>query len=197
MARELQDAVVSLAISVLRARVSETPAWLLRPGKIECSRLWPVVQQIYAELQHQELPEFAPPREWRHVDAVLTTPAGETFILEFDETQHFNHYRRTTLERYPAGAATRFDHLAWIGRCDAKRRLRGGRWGEPKPPLFTGENGRHRQRAFRDALADLLPPLHGLGPTLRIAYFEVEDWIDSPDARKLMAQLLLARGVPT
>lgn len=36
--------------------------------------------------------------------------------------------------------------------------------------------GRHRQRAFRDALADLLPPLHGFGPTIRIGHFEVERW---------------------
>ena len=33
---------------------------------------------------------------------------------------------------------------------------------------------RHRQRAFRDALADLLPALHGFGPTIRIGHFEVE-----------------------
>src|SRR4051794_10185028 len=33
-------------------------------------------------------------------------------------------------------------------------------------------DGRHRQRAYRDALVDLLPAVHGRLPTLRIAYFE-------------------------
>jgi hypothetical protein len=39
----------------------------------------------------------------------------------------------------------------------------------PCPPLFPDAGGRHLQRAFRDALADLVPLEHGWLPTLRIA----------------------------
>jgi hypothetical protein len=60
----------------------------------------------------------------------------------------------------------------------------------PKPPLFPLEDGRHRQRAYRDALADLLPAVHGWLPTLRIADFEVAEWIYRPGARRRMEQLL-------
>ena len=45
-------------------------------------------------------------------------------------------------------------------------------------PLFPGEGARHRQRAFRDALTDILAPDYGFAPTLRIAHFEVKDWIN-------------------
>jgi len=53
-----------------------------------------------------------------------------------------------------------------------KSRLEGGGFAKPRPPLFPGVNGRHRQRAYRDVLADLLPPLHGFLPRARIGYFE-------------------------
>jgi hypothetical protein len=53
--------------------------------------------------------------------------------------------------------------------------------------------GRHRQRAFRDALADLLPSLHGYAPTLRIADFEVLPWIREPGAATRLWRLIEPR----
>ncbi len=67
--------------------------------------------------------------------------------------------------------------VAWIKAGKRQVPSAGGGWGAPKPPLFPMAGGRHRQRAFRDALADLLPDLYGFGPTIRIADFEVEPWI--------------------
>lgn len=61
------------------------------------------------------------------------------------------------------------------------------------PPLFPGEGGRHRQRAFRDALTDILAPGYGFAPTLRIADFEVEDWINLPDRTERMLHLSSTR----
>lgn len=49
------------------------------------------------------------------------------------------------------------------------------------------------QRAFRDTLADLLPPEYGYLPTLRIADFEVNPWIYTRDAERRMRELLQAR----
>ncbi len=56
--------------------------------------------------------------------------------------------------------------------------------------LFPEAGGRHLQRAFRDALADLVPPEHGWAPTLRIAYWEVEPWLEREDAATRMVDLL-------
>ncbi|MBB3020853.1 hypothetical protein FHR70_003941 [Microvirga lupini] len=72
-------------------------------------------------------------------------------------------------------------------------RLDGGSCGRSMPPLFPGDGGRHRQRSFRDALTDILAPRYGFSPTLRIADFEVKDWINQPDHVDRMRQLLAGR----
>jgi hypothetical protein len=86
-----------------------------------------------------------------------------------------------------------FDRGAWLRACDAKVRLEGGGFARPCPPLFPEVGGRHRQRAFRDALTDALPAVHGWAPTLRIADFEVESWVHERGAKRRMADLLHAR----
>jgi hypothetical protein len=62
--------------------------------------------------------------------------------------------------------------------------------------LFPGEGGRHRQRAFRDALADLLPPVHDWLPTIRISDTEVTAITAAPDPVSSLRTLLGERGVP-
>ncbi|GAA1301294.1 MAG: hypothetical protein ACTIMA_10970 [Brachybacterium tyrofermentans] len=167
-----------------------TPAWLNRPGSTDCGDAWPLVRTIYRQLAAADLPEVMPPRERRSLDAVILGPDGHSRILEVDETQHFNEFRALTLQPYPASARTAFDRQDWIDRSRAKTRLEGGGFGARKPPLFPGQHGRHRQRAFRDALADLLPPLHGWEPTLRIHHGEAQSWIDDVDAPGRMRELL-------
>jgi len=106
-----------------------------------------------------------PQRERRKVDCVLQRHGEPPRIIEFDESQHFNCYRAMTLRRYPRSVRIAFDRGVWLQACDAKARLEGGGFGRPKPPLFPHEDGRHRQRAYRDALADLLPAAeHNRGP---------------------------------
>lgn len=75
----------------------------------------------------------------------------------------------------PTDVPLAFDSTVWITRSDHRARLEGGGFAKPRPTLFPGENGRHRQRAFRDALADILPPEYRFAPTLRLADFEVRD----------------------
>jgi hypothetical protein len=140
-----------------------------------------------------ELPDAMPSRERRTVDCVLQRRVEPPRIVEFDETQHFNCYRAITLRRYPRALRVAFDRLTWPRACDAKTRLDGGGFGRPKPPLFPHEDGRHRQRAYRDALVDLLPAMHGWLPTLRIADFEVKAWIYGDRAHSRMTHLLTGR----
>ena len=137
---------------------------------------------MYAALTGQVLPEAMPVRERRRLDVVVTYGDGRRQAVEFDESQHFTAARATTLGLYE-GIPVCFDVAAWDRRCaDRSGREPGGGFARPCPPLFPGEGGRHQQRAFRDFLADLLPPQRGWLPTMRVSDQE--------------AQVTLRRGGP-
>jgi hypothetical protein len=193
VAGELEREVVRLVVDALSADYATTPEWLMRPGEAECGKRWAAVTSIYGALTSEVLPTTMPPRERRNLDAIIRPPGQRPRILEFDESQHFNHFRALTFALYPSEVLVAFPIDSWVEACNAKRRLEGGGFGKPKPPLFPGEAGRHRQRAFRDALADLLPEVHGFDPTLRIADFEVKEWLFTATARDRMATLLASR----
>jgi hypothetical protein len=152
-----------------------------------------LVQDIYRTLTGKELPDTMPPRERRTVDGVFRGPDGRIFIFELEEKQRFNEFKATTLSLYPGTKPLAFSRELWLKQCALKRKLKGGGFAKPRPPLFPGASGRHRQRAYRDALTDLLPPEHELAPTLRLADFEVRDWIFGPNAADCMAALLTER----
>ena len=189
MPRETEKAVHAILTGICGPEVC-TPAWLKRPGLLECRSLCPSVQDIYRVLASCRLPDTMPPRERRTVDGVFHLRSGQSFIFELDEKQHFNGFRATTLRMYPDTMRLRFSKDRWIERCLHKKKLEGGGFATPKPPLFPGENGRHRQRVFRDALSNLLPQEHGFAPTLRLADTEIRDWIFSPDAADRMTVLI-------
>lgn len=179
MARELQARVLEVMSKSLRREVygGPTPAWLQRPGPEECGELWPLVRRIYRRLTGLQLPAAMPPRERREVDGMIGGLGSPWRLVEVDEAQHFNEFRAMTLSLYPEQVPLGFPKEVWL-EASRHGRLIGppGYW-RPKPPLFPMDGGRHRQRAFRDALADLLPPLHGFAPTVRIGDFEVIPWI--------------------
>jgi len=52
----------------------------------------------------------------------------------------------------------------------------------PCPPLFPESGGRHRQRTFRDFLADALPIPHGWLPTMRISDDEPQAVVAATDS---------------
>lgn len=193
MGERLEHRVVELVHAIYGGSLESEPSWLMRPGRAECRRRWILVQAIYKELTGRRLPETMPPRERRQLDAIFRKRGQPARVFEFDETQHFNHYRAQTLRTYPRSVHLAFPKRTWIGRSEVKQRLEGGGFGRPKPPLFPGDGGRHRQRAFRDALADILPLSYGWLPTLRVADFEVSDWIYSPRAKAKMRELLASR----
>ena len=195
MALEVQNRVCELVGAVHGGSLGASPEWLNRPAKQECGRRWPTAQRIYRELTGRDLPDEMPSRERRSVDMVLRKRGQGPRIVEVDETQHFNAHRATTIRLYPRTAKVAFDRPAWLRACEAKKRLEGGGFARPCPPLFPDQGGRHQQRAYRDALADLLPSVHGWEPTLRIAYFEVEDWLWGSRAMARMRALLTDRVI--
>jgi len=194
-----QELITRLLGKVVDAEIAvETcPPWLLRPGKAECSQAWDAVGRIYAALTGLELPELAPPRERRRLDVVLSYADGSHQVLEVDERQHFTAARAITLAQYPKATPLGFSHKAWAARCEALAgREPGGRFARPCPPLFPGDAGRHRQRAFRDALADLLPPEYDWRPTVRISDNEASNLAYGGDPAGGLRALLAGRGVP-
>jgi hypothetical protein len=193
MPRELERVVIELVRKVYGGNELATPDWLQRPERGDAGRRWRLIRSLYTELTGMELPDSMPPRERRTVDCVVQRRGEPPRIVEFDETQHFNRYRALTIRRYPRSVRVAFDRRSWLAACDSKRRLEGGGFGKPKPPLFPQDDGRHRQRAYRDALADVLPAVHGWLPTLRIADFEVSGWVYERGARAKMSRLIIPR----
>jgi hypothetical protein len=188
---DLQRSVLDLITQVTGGTMErKTPDWLLRPGKIECGKNWTLVCKIYGNLTGLQLPEVMPTKEWRKVDGVLSRSGFGARVIEVDESQHFNLFRAITLRCYSHQLQLAFDRKVWIDHSTKEPRQKAGGWAKPKPPLFPEPGGRHLQRAFRDALADILPPQHGFQPTLRIADFEVRAWLGTSSARNRMNALL-------
>lgn len=192
MAHEAEEGARTLLKRICGSPL-ETPNWLKRPGKVECGSRWELVLTIYEAVAGKALNlETMPARETRRVDGVFQFE-GTTFVYELDEVQHFNSFRAATLTHYPDDLRLGFDTAAWLRRCAAKKKLEGGGWAKERPPLFPGINGRHKQRAFRDALADIVPLEHGYGPTVRLDDHDVLGWMRERDAEDRMRRLLNER----
>lgn len=155
----------------------------MRPAKEDYRDAWPALAQIYRRLTGWELPEQAPARERRRLDILVRHPGDLLQVIEVDERQHFTGPRAETLELYPADSSLGFDRDLWLEQSLGLRgREPEGGFARPCPPMFPGAGGRHRQRAFRDALADLIPPQHGWLPTIRIGDFQIPKTDpDNPD----------------
>ena len=103
------------------------------------------------------------------------------FVVEFDESQHFTAPRKLALSAYPAEHPLGFSAERWIELCehhDAR---------DNDPPF------RDEQRAWYDTLRDLVPPLEGLQPTVRL-YARDRAWCsmdpDNDDHLKAFSDLI-------
>lgn len=109
------------------------------------------------------------------------------FGVEFDEKQHFNQFRKITLDHYHS-IAINFPIPLYIELnrdAQIKPSTSGFTRLKSSDPLFPemleGEkqDNRIRQRAFRDFLKDILPVKNGCNPTLRIPYQVVNRQINN------------------
>lgn len=78
------------------------------------------------------------------------------FVVEFDESQHFTRPRKLALKVYGDALPLGFSAKRWINLCE-QRDAR-----DNDPPF------RDEQRAWYDALRDLVPTTRGLLPTVRL-----------------------------
>ncbi|MCL9794750.1 hypothetical protein [Frankia sp. AgKG'84/4] len=177
--------------------VEACPPWLLRPSRAECAAAWASLAAIFRALTGRELPEAAPPRERRRLDIIARYPDGSRQAIEIDERQHFTGARAATFPLYPTHAALGYNTHLWLRRSqELTGREPGGGFARPCPPLFPGPGGRHQQRAFRDALADLVPPQHGWLPTARIADFQLPATGRDHELHAVLRALLQHPGGP-
>lgn len=123
---------------------------------------------------------------------------GLNCLIEFDELQHFTEHRKTTLDHYPAAIPLGFDlgnYRTWCG-VHADRAFRKGPPGYRKPKKeFPFDGGRVAQRALFDAYRDLLPPSHGLAPTIRVSEFQIPSLkLNAEQARRELSGILSQFG---
>lgn len=101
------------------------------------------------------------PGDFVHVDSGV--------FVEVDESQHFTSARLATLDRYPEEARIGFDMLEYKRLCQELAPRSDRAWRHKPATGFPGEAGRQRQRAYNDALRDLVTPLMGRPPLIRAA----------------------------
>lgn len=92
-------------------------------------------------------------------------PTG-TFI-EVDESQHFTSFRLRTLGLYPADTPLWFDIDEYRALC-RRWAPKSDKYRASKAAVGFGEGGRQRQRAYHDALRDLVTPAMGLPAVVRV-----------------------------
>ena len=127
-----------------------------------------------------EFKRFAKSRKLAPCDYWVPDPG---FILEFDERQHFTGPRRRALSSYPDDQPLGFSRERWMNLCeqhDAK----------DNHPVYRDE-----QRAWYDALRDLVPSVEGLQPTVRL-YAGDSSWclLDPDSAEDRQRFLELTQG---
>lgn len=103
------------------------------------------------------------------------------FIIEFDESQHFTSLRKLALSVYADTHPLKFDARRWMELCEHHN-------ARDSDPRYRDE-----QRAWYDTLRDLVPPIRGLQPTVRL-YARDRAWCsfdpDKPEDRERFSDLI-------
>ena len=94
---------------------------------------------------------------------------GGVQVVEYDEVQHFTTARLATLRRYPVEAPLAFRPDEYATIVDRWKAQGDKGFAHREAAEFPGRGGRQRQRAYFDALRDLIAPHFGNGAVLRVA----------------------------
>lgn len=121
------------------------------------------LSQIFDVLDGDEAALLAKPRRSIPSDFLLGA-----IQVEFDEGQHFTIQRLATLAFYPSSVALGFERLEYARLCLSTARRAGRAFAHKAAGEFPGLHGRARQRAYFDAFRDLVAPILGNGPVLRV-----------------------------
>ncbi|MFW6773170.1 DUF7255 family protein [Nocardioides sp. CPCC 205120] len=162
--RAFANAAAADGIALTRARVP----WLNQRGHyglpLEAHEVRETLGRIFEALGGVETQQRAK-RLTSLPGDFLHEPSG-TFI-EVDESQHFTSWRLRSLDLYPPGTPLGFDLAEYRELC-ADWAPRSDRYRASKPAVGFGDAGRQRQRAYHDALRDLVVPAMGHPPLIRV-----------------------------
>lgn len=151
-------------------------------------QFYPAIETIFASLNGELFANKKKRLEYLKCDAYFPE---HNFIFEFDEYQHFSSARLKALYTYPSAICVGFNlsqYKEWATVykfCADKYRYK------KKAVDFPFEGGRTAQRAYLDSFKDLLPPLHGLAPTIRISEFEVNSILANDEQSQLLMKHLI------
>ena len=170
--------------------------WLRnKPRSKDFSAHYEAVTALYAELEGDWQNTIVKADGYLIPDAYFPEPYH--FIFEFDELQHFTHYREQTFRFYPANIPLAYDRRKYRQFCrqhHVAALAKGPDRFRRRTADFPYTNGRAAQRAFFDTFRDWLPPVNGLNPTVRLAEFEVSSILNGQltgdAARTYMERLL-------
>ena len=176
--------------------------WLRnKPRPIDFGKHYNTVMTLYAALEGDWQSTTAKADGYLIPDAYFPEPYH--FIFEFDELQHFTHYREQTFRFYPANIPLAYEPQKYRQFCrqhHVAALAKGPDRFRRHTADFPYTNGRAAQRAFFDTFRDWLPPLHGLKPTVRLAEFEVSSILNGQltgDAAKTYMERLLYERLRT
>jgi hypothetical protein len=197
----LEIGIIALIEEVLGVRAQRRAQfdWLInKPLAEHFGEHYPMVIDLFEQMGGDRGGLFAKVDGYLIPDAYFPEPYH--FIFEFDELQHFTVFRQQTLVRYPEDLLLAFNRPQYIQFCVEYHESaiqKGTERFRRKTADFPFVNGRAAQRAFFDTFRDVLPPLHGLRPTLRFAEFEVVEILNSTvtgqAAREFVSSLLKQR----
>ena len=131
-------------------------SWSARLSSYEGTSIFPALQNVVTTLEEYRgfrFKNFVKTETVAPCDFWVPDPG---FIVEFDESQHFTNPRKLALSMYPDDQPLGFSKERWVALCD-KHKAR-----DNSPPY------RDEQRAWYDALRDLVAPLKGFRPTVRL-----------------------------
>jgi hypothetical protein len=136
-------------------------SWSSRPQDYENSFIGEALRKICVALgELRGHRDFIKSPQVPPCDFYVSKPS---FIVEFDESQHFSRPRLVSLSLYPKELKSGFSISRWQDLC----RLIDARDDAP----FD----RDERRAWYDTLRDLVPPVYGFRPTVRL-YAEEFHW---------------------
>lgn len=168
------------------------PDWLLSNPSKQLVKNHPELNALYSALTEnkfiliEKIEELSDKKlkQKQSFDIWIGEPFN--FAVEFDEKQHFNQFRKITLDFYDK-IKIKFP-IKTYKELNKEIKIKPGKSGFTKlqsndplfPEMLEGEkqDNRIRQRAFRDFLKDLLPNENGFKPTLRIPYQVTNNSID-------------------
>ena len=152
-------------ISLVRAKAP----WLNQRGHLglpdEASSALPAMTAIFNALGGLDDEQAgkkltAWPGDFLHVESGV--------FVEVDESQHFTSFRLATLDLYPKDVLLGFDRAEYQRLC-REWAPKSDRFRRDKAAVGFGPGGRQRQRAYNDALRDLVTPALGRPPVIRVA----------------------------